>query len=75
MFLFLNMMMICRNYIGLRIGSRFQATCSLYLSGCESASANRCIELAAGEEAELEMCYSPGAREGAWALSSTSYHN
>jgi len=44
------------------------ASCWLYLSGCQSQSSGRCIALTSGQEMELEMCYSLGAREGlhAW---------
>ncbi|CAL1130278.1 unnamed protein product [Cladocopium goreaui] len=50
------------------------ASCWLYLSGCESESSGRCISLAAGQELELQMCYSLAAREGlhAWWTGSSS---
>ncbi|CAJ1439658.1 unnamed protein product [Effrenium voratum] len=45
-----------------------EASCWLWLSGCQSGSSGQCLALQAGEERELEMCFSHGAREGlhAW---------
>mmetsp|Transcript_4824 Transcript_4824/g.11293 ORF Transcript_4824/g.11293 Transcript_4824/m.11293 type:complete len:317 (-) Transcript_4824:88-1038(-) len=41
-----------------------EASCWMWLSGCSGSSSDQCIALADGEERELEMCYSSGAREG-----------
>ncbi|CAJ1406770.1 unnamed protein product [Effrenium voratum] len=45
-----------------------EASCWLWLSGCQSGSSGQCLALQSGEERELEMCFSHGAREGlhAW---------
>jgi len=53
----------------------YEASCWLYLSGCSSDHSARCVALAAGEEMEVQMCYSLGAREGLhvwWSGSSNS---
>jgi len=58
----------------MKVSCHEEASCWLYLSGCQSGSSGRCIALTAGQEMELEMCYSLAAREGlhAWWTGSNS---